>query len=522
MSRFTGRLPELMVWASLRLFTILFALVQGLSCSKAPAGPANTSASLVTLTIGVPNITGEDPLRGIQHLARLISFEGLVGIGRDGRAVPRLAERWSGSTDGLTWTFQLRPKSFFHDGTPVDGDAVKTSLERSLAGADRDMQPGLTDILSIDSPSPQEVTIRLRNQSTFLLDDLGVAISKIGANGRAVGAGAYMAAPAAEGQIELLASRHHYGGVPDIGRVVIRPYPTVRTAWAAMMRGEIDFLYEVGEDAREFIEGEASTTVFPFLRSYVYGVIFNARRDIFHDPRIRRALTNAVDRQAIVRQAFKGHARPINVSAWPEHWAFDHEASSSPHDPARALAILDSAGVRQQRDAPGRPAAKLHFTCLVPENLPLWERMALLVQRDLAQIGVDMRLESAPIKQFGARLASGDFDAVFLEHIVGNNASRPFSFWHSTSRQNTWGFRSPAVDQALDDLRHAGNDAEYRNSFKEYQLQMLNDPPAILLALPETARAVSNRFEVVAPPSSDILPTISNWHLASDRLRVGN
>jgi peptide/nickel transport system substrate-binding protein len=416
----------------------------------------------------------------------------------------------------MTWTFKLRPTSLFHDGTPADAQAVRASLERSIASLDRDLSPGLADILAIDTPSPHELVIRLRNQSTFLLDDLGVAILKITANGQTVGTGPYITAAPVEGQISLLAFDRHYRGTPNIGRVVIRPYPTVRTAWAAMMRGEIDFLYEVGQDAREFIEGEASTTVFPFLRNYVYGVIFNARRDIFRDARIRRALNYAVDRQVIVQQGFSSRAKPISVPAWPEHWAFDQTAADSPHDPARASAILESAGLRELRHVQGRPAAKLHFTCIFPENLPLWERLALLVQRDLARIGVDMQLEALPINQFNERLASRRFDSVLLELVVGNSPTRPYFFWHSGSSPNVWDYSNPVVDEALDGIRRARTDIDYRNAFHAFQVSTLETPPAIFLALGETTRAVSRRFRVVAPPGSDILPTIADWQVAVD------
>jgi peptide/nickel transport system substrate-binding protein len=522
MSRFTAKTHTKTGSARLGLIAVLFAVSLGSACSKPATILPATSGTIVNLTIGVPNIAGQDPVRGIQAVASLISYEGLVNVGRDGRAVPRLAESWSSASDGMTWTFKLRPSSLFHDGSPVDAHAVKASLERSIAAADSDRSPGLADILAIDTPNPRELVIRLRNQSTFLLDDLGVAIRKNTTNGQSFGTGPYVSAPPIEGQIALLAFERYYRGTPNIGRVVVRPYPTVRTAWAAMMRGEIDFLYEVGQDAREFIEGEASTTVFPFLRHYVYGVIFNARRDIFRDARIRRALNYAVDRQVIVQQAFSGRGRAIGVPAWPEHWAFDHSAEGSQHDPARASAILESAGVRELRQLPDRPAAKLHFRCLFPENLPLWERLALLVQRDLAAIGVDMQLESVPIEVFRERLAAGDFDTVLLEQIVGNSASRPFGFWHSTSKQNAWGFQSPAVDRALDALRHASNDAEYREAFRQFQQQTLDDPPEIVLALGETTRAVSKRFEVVAPGGSDILPTIADWRLVEGAERAAN
>jgi ABC-type transport system substrate-binding protein len=201
---------------------------------------------------------------------------------------------------------------------------------------------------------------------------------------------------------------------------------------------------------------------------------------------------------------------------WPEHWAFDPSVTSHAYDPGRAAALLDAAGVRREHQPDvGRPSARFHFTCLFPENLPLWERIALLSQRNLAEIGVDMALESVPIGEFNRRLATGNFDAVLLELIIGNSASRPFTFWHSQSTQNLWGYKSPEIDQALEGIRRASTDTEYREAFRTFQNEIQTDPPAVFLALGETSRAVSKRFQVVAPRGSDILPTISDWKLGS-------
>jgi peptide/nickel transport system substrate-binding protein len=168
------------------------------------------------------------------------------------------------------------------------------------------------------------------------------------------------------------------------------------------------------------------------------------------------------------------------------------------------------------------PPARIRFTCLIPENFALWERIGLLVQRDLAEVGVDMKLEALPPMQFNERIASGDFDAVLLEMIVGNTASRPFTFWHSRSRQNVWGYRSADVDSALDALRQAASDDSYKAAYKQFQTQSLTDAPAIFIALGETTRAVSKRFEVVAPPGSDIVRTIADWRLAAREPRGAN
>lgn len=490
------------------------------ACTTQPTS-STVPSQPVTLTIGFPNFTGQDPLRGIQQAARLISVEGLVSTGRDGQPLPRLAEKWTNSPDGLTWTISLRPNAVFHDGTPVTSATVKESLERSLASVDSDLSPGLADISAIETPKDLELIIRVRERSNFLLDDLTVAIMRRTSSGATVGTGPFVPVGSSNGEIAMNAFDRYYKGTPNIDHVRWKPYATVRTAWAAMMRGEVDFLYEVGQDAREFIQGETSTTVFPFLRPYIYSVIFNSNAATFRDARIRQALNFAVNRRAIVEHAFKGRGRPAPLAAWPEHHAFDGSVPGSTYDPVRASALLDLAHLTEFKNLAGRPSARLHFTCLFPANLPLWERIALLVQRDLSQIGVDMRLEEAEMEEFNQRLGTGRFDAVLLDLVAGNAASRPFTFWHSESRQNVWGYRSPSVDRAFDLLRQSANEEEYRKGFTQFEIASSDDPPAIFLAFGETARAVSRRFQVVALPNSDILYTIADWRPAEAR-GVGN
>jgi ABC-type transport system substrate-binding protein len=458
----------------------------------------------------------------MQQAARLVSAEGLVHLSRNGRAQPQLAEKWIETPDGTSWQFELRRNAFFHDGTPVTSDVVKTSLQRSTASADKDQYPGLADIVAIDSPTPHTVVIKVRTRSTFVLDDLGVAIQKIEPGKAPVFAGPYVPESSSGTELVLRAFPNYHEGKPQIDRIVWKSYPTVRTAWAAMMRGEIDFLYEVGEDAREFVEGETSTETFPFLRNYVYTVSFNLRRPTFRDERIRRALNHAVNRSVLVTRAFKEHGLSASGAAWPEHWAFDQSVPTYSYDTARASALLDSALPSLAPAGPGRPPSRLSFTCIFPENFALWERLGLLVQRDLAQVGIDMQLEAVPVNQFNAQIAAADFDAVLIELIAGNTPSRPYTFWYSKSRRDFTGYSNVNVDAALDAIRHASTDIEYREAFSAYQHALYSDPPAIFLAFGETTRAVSNRFQVVAPLRSDILPTIADWRLNTGARRAGN
>ncbi len=504
------------------LCLLLLSVVISTNCSTSDSGTAQPSvAAPVTLSIGFPFQTGTAPLNGATQAARLLTLEGLGYLARDGRAHPRLAEAWSESSDGLTWTIRLRRNAFFHDGSPVDASSVRASLERSMKTADRDFLPGLSDIVAIDAPSTHELLIRVRNRSTFLLDDLGVAITKRSESGKVVGTGPFVTTSTSEDEVVMTALQNYYRGKPAIDRITLKSYPTVRTAWAAMMRGEVDFLYEVGPEVVEFVQGESSVTVFRFLRNYAYGVILNSARPEFANPQVRRALNYAIDRDAIIRRAFREHGVGTSGPAWPEHWAFDPTVPSLSHDPVRATALLDSAKL-PVTTAEARAPSRFRFTCLLPENFALWERMGLLVQRNLAEIGVDMRLQAVSVDEFNKRMGSGDFDAVLTDFIVGNSPTRPYFFWHSQSKLNTWRYKNAKVDEALERIRQAPNETEYRDAFRDFQLETLDDPPAIFLALGETSRAVSKRFQVIAPPGTDILPTIADWQLDDTVGRISN
>ncbi len=504
------------------LCALFLSLGAAIGCSGAtPSGQA--ASGPITLTIGLPVQTGEDPLYGLTQAARLIGREGLTLPNRDGRVQPRLAESWIESVDGLEWRFHLRPNAFFHDGSPVDSAAVRASLERSLKSSDLDQYPGLSDIVAIETPARHELMIRLKNRSTFLLDDLGVSILKTPEGSPAIATGPYAATSSSPNELVMQSFAKYYKGSPQIDRIVWKAYPTVRTAWAAMMRREVDFLYEVPRDAVEFIEAETSIQVFPFLRNYDHAVVFNSKRPPLDKWMVRRALNYAVNRDALVGHALRGHGRTTSGPAWPLHWAYDGNVPGFSHDPSRSSALLDAAGLPplSAADSSHNGPSRMHFTCLIPDSFALWERMALIVQKDLAKVGVDMRLESMPFAEFNRRIGAGDFDAVMLEFIVGNSPSRPYGFWHSRSRQNSWGFQNPQIDDALDRIRRAVNDTTYKAAFRDFQIQSLDDPPAIFLALGETVRAVSKRFRVVAPPNSDILPTIGDWR-PSDELEVTN
>lgn len=455
----------------------------------------------VTLTVGFPQGMSRDPSFGFPQLPLLFTVEGLTIMARDGRPQPRLAETWTQSADGLRWTFRLRRGVVFHDGTPLTADLVKASLDASLARA-RGRSPGLLDVVSVQANSPFELVVSLSRRSSLLLDDINEPITKDSPGGP-IGTGPFRIARKGADEI-VLQAHNHYRGKPSIDRIVLKPYPTLRAAWASMMRGELDLLYEIGQDAVDFVRAETSVRVFSVLRPYVFLLAFNSQKPILTERRVRRALNLGVDRDAVITQALRGRASAVSGPIWPEHWAYDRTLKEYRYDPDQAKKVLAEA----RRSGALGNGERLSFICLIPENYTTWERIALILQRQLYDIGVDMRLELVPADKLVERLGKGDFDAVLFEVAAGPRISRPYVFWHSPGELVGWnlfGYSSPAADQTLDAMRTAPDERTFVDAVARFQRVMMDDPPAIFLCLPEVSRALSRRFQVPETGDSDVL-----------------
>jgi peptide/nickel transport system substrate-binding protein len=458
---------------------------------------------------------------GIPQLARIFSYEGLTNKNPDGHADPRLAESWTLSPDALRWDFNLREGVVFHDGTTLDAEHVVESLNAWVAqpGAAA-LRPGLLDVKAITASGPRRVTVDLHHPTSFLLDDVDMHIGSKGPPGRdSVGTGAYRIVSESREEVVLESNDRFVLGAPTIKKIVIRSYQTLRTAWAALMRGEIDMVSEVAHDAIEFVSNENVAT-HSFLRNYVYLIAFNAQRPQFRSSTVRRALNSAIDRDQLITTVLKGHGTPANGPLWPRHWAYDASVAGYAYDPSLALSALRNSGVaRNSARSPGLPSG-LRFTCLIPDGFAMFERLALTVQKQLYDAGVDMQIEAVPVDKYDVRIRNGEFDAVLIDMISGPTFARPYQFWRSPGELkglNVFGYRNAEADKWFDALRHASNDTMVRAAAGQLQRVLRDDPPALFIAWNERTRAISRRFNVPSEPGRDPLYTLRQWSLNPER-----
>jgi peptide/nickel transport system substrate-binding protein len=431
--------------------------------------------------------------------------DGLLGIDWTGRVQPRLADSWEWSADRKRLELRLHPGVKFHNGTPVDAAAVARLLQKRI---DIQEASSYSDVEKVEATDAGSVVLHLKRPNAFLLADLSESTIR-DKNQPDIATGPYRIASLKPAP-QLVAFDQYYRGRPAIDRLEIKPYDTLRGAWAAMMRGEIDVLQDVGRDTVEFVEAESSVQVFRFLRPYYSALVFNVRNPILTSKEARQALSQAVDRQTIVQKAMHGRARVADGPVWPFHWAHSEAQRKYTYNPEAARLRLEAAGFKINRvSQPGRMPSRLRFTCLLVDTEQAYDRIALYLQQQFAEIGVDMQIEPVPVREFNARVNSGNFDAFLMELVSARSLTWTYTFWHSNGPYLHTGY--DAADGPLDRLRVASNDEETRSAVAELQQVLYDDPPAIFIAWPEAARAVRGTFQVPTDSNPDVMGTLWRW-----------
>ncbi|WP_312127365.1 ABC transporter substrate-binding protein [Brevundimonas sp.] len=432
-------------------------LAATLALMIAPVAIADAPQSRIV--IGVPLEPPHlDPTTGaaaaVDEITYANIFEGLTRLTPNGTVAPALAESWSASPDGLSWTFHLKRGVTFSDGVAFDAQTVRYALMRIVAEGSTNAQKALfAPIRAVDVVDAHTVTIRLSRPVAnlpYLLawgDASMVSPASVATNATApVGTGPYrLHRWQRGGELELVRREDYWGRAPRTDRVVFRFISDPAAAFAAVRAGDVDAFpnYAAPETVGELRRNPALRVTQGLSEGKVIMAMNNARAP-FNAIRVRRALSYAIDRKAIIDGAMFGFGQPIGSHYSRQAAGYVDLTDRYPHDVEKARQLLAEAGYPNGLDV----------TLRIPPR-PYATRSSEVLVNQLAEAGVRVKIETLEWAQwldqvFGRK----QFDLTMVEHV------EPMDYDIYGRKDYYFGYDSAAFDALLAQVNTAPDEAK--------------------------------------------------------------
>ena len=282
-------------------------------------------------------------------------FEGLTRFTADGSVVPGLAESWDISDDGLVYTFKLHDGVTFHDGSTMDGEDVKFSLDRARAEDSQNAQKALfAAIDSVEVVDPLTVKVTLKEQNGLFLFNMAWGDAVIVApesieniKTTPVGTGAFKFVSWTQGDsLQMERNADYWGDAPALENVTFKFISDPTAAFAAVMAEDVDVF--AGFPAPENLPQFEADPRFQVVLGSTEGetiLAMNNKQPPFDNVKVREAVAHAIDRQAIIDGAMFGYGTPIGTHFAPHNPAYVDLTAQSNYDPEKSKALLAEAGM---------------------------------------------------------------------------------------------------------------------------------------------------------------------------------
>jgi peptide/nickel transport system substrate-binding protein len=374
---------------------------------EAPSAQPTPAPPRTTLTVAVSRdlANGEqDPY--FMHTS-LLCHEPLIGLDDALAPTPRLAEKWTLSEDGLTWTFVLRQGVKFGDGTLFDADAAIRNLQRFMQISPR-TSPYTAMIAPVafgpvaDLHKQDAQTFQIVHSSPYPLLEATMSnfFSAMFSPASFAPNGDFNGIPATTGPWRLTAWQRgqslvlerndaYWGRAPALQKVSVRLIPDANTRVSALIAGEVDAIVELGallpalakqlQTQPEFVVGADLISITQYLH-------FNCGRPPFDDVRLRQAVGLALDRESIARDLVLGFGDPGRSLLSPLSTRWFSTRGTPRFDPAEAR--------RQATELLGgqRVEAVFPFSGSAGQARP-YKQIAEYLQATLRPLGVELKLQ---------------------------------------------------------------------------------------------------------------------------------
>ena len=427
---------------------------------------------------------GLDPTAGaasaIAEVTLYNIFETLTKINADGSVTPLLAERWEVSPDLRTTTFYLRKGVKFSNGEPFNAQAVKFSFDRAAGekstNKDKRTFAAMESVRAVDeytlvivNKEPDPDFPFLMGQGTAIIVEPKSADTNAA---RPVGTGPYVLDGWAKGSsITLKASPSYRApGALKIKRATFRFISDPAAQVASVLSGDVDaFVRVTPRGLNQFKSNPRLQTVVAGSRAKTVLAINNAKKPL-NDVRVRRAISAAIDRKAVIAGAGDGLGVPIGSHYVPGAPGYIDTTGINPYNPDKARALLKEAGV----------ATPLELSLVLPPP-PYARQGGEVIVSQLAKVGINAKVQNVEWAQWLANTYGGahNYDLTIISHV------EPFDLDNFTKPDYYWGYQNPKFNALYTRIKTTPNLAERNQLLGDAQKLLADDAVLAWLYQPQ-------------------------------------
>lgn len=453
---------------------------------------------------------------------------------------PRLADSFELSEDRTVLTFKLRRDVVWSDGVPVTAEDVRWTWQAQthpeVGWSLADYKRHIADVEVVDAHTvrfhfdeayatqlldanlgvvlPRHAWSRLpfsewRSRSRWFVDNLVVA-------------GPFDLESWEPGQRIVLRRNERYfkPDRPRAERVVFRVVSDRASQLALFESGEAHLIDWARPADAAVLADDPEVTLATFLPRGSRALVWNHRHPLFASRSVRLALTLALDRQAIVDTLYHGYATVTESPFTSNLWVADESLEPRPHDPERAREILAAAGWID-RDGDGvldRGGQPFRFEILTMAGNELSEDILVMVQSQLARVGVDARQKSVEFNTLVSRERGHDFAATFSSLAVGTDLDLSY-FFHSQSIEGGFNiscYSNPEVDRLLDTIKARKDLRAAKPLYDRLQALIYHDVALTILYEPMHPVPIRKPLTNVSPNGLSAFFHLEDWTLGGE------
>ncbi len=475
-------------------------------------------------------------------------YGGLFSYDAEGKLQKNLVEDYTVSEDGKIYTLTLRQGVKWHDGEELTAEDVLYTIRAIQDPAYK--SPLRANWLSVEGATVDRYTLTLTLKKAYFgfLESLVVGILPrhiweniapenfllADYNLEPIGSGPYRfydLQKDSNGNVlsyELQPFPDYFAGAPYIGKITFHFYPDERSLLDAYGRKEVLGINSVLPENLPELEARKSTRIYKVAIPRIFGVFFNVNKSVvLANDEVRKALSFATDRDAIIREVLSGMGSPAETAILPFMSGYAADVSFPRFNEGEANAVLDQDGWKRGDDGVrAKNGTVLEFELLVPD-WPGLSKTAEILREQWGKVGARVTvnvLSALDLQQSAVR--PREYQAILFGEAAMLD-SDPYSFWHSSQKHdpglNLALFDNKDADAALLSLREELNEEKRNEYYRTFQEILSRENPAVFLYSPTYLYAVNSSVKVAevkyANTPANRLGMITQWYIKTKRVK---